>query len=132
VNLPPENKAGFFYPPTVITNLEDSSRCLREEIFGPVVCVVPFDTEQEVLRRANDCDFGLCATVWTKSLDRAHRVAHGLKVGTVWVNTWLLRNLHMPFGGKKLSGIGREGTFDSREFYTEKKSICLKIDPVTA
>lgn len=113
--------------PTIITGLKDNSRCMQEEIFGPVTCVTPFDTEEEVICRANDTQYGLCASVFTSNLARGHRVAHKLKVGTVWTNCWLVRDLDMPFGGVKTSGMGRESTQDSLEFYTEAKTICTKI-----
>ncbi|ROT62271.1 putative aldehyde dehydrogenase family 8 member A1-like [Penaeus vannamei] len=125
--LPEDNKQGYFMRPTIITGLDDNSRCMQEEIFGPVTCVVPFDTEEEVVKRANNSNFGLCASVWTSNVGIAHRMAHKLKVGTVWTNCWLVRDLNMPFGGVKASGIGREGTQDSMEFYTEAKTICTKI-----
>ncbi|XP_042237511.1 2-aminomuconic semialdehyde dehydrogenase-like [Homarus americanus] len=125
--LSEENKNGYFMRPTIITGLSDDSRCMQEEIFGPVTCVVPFDTEEEVITRANNTSFGLCASVWTSNLGLAHRMAHKLKVGTVWTNCWVIRDIDMPFGGVKGSGIGREGTVDSMEFYTEVKTICTKI-----
>lgn len=127
VNLPLENQNGYFFPPTVVSNCSDDSRCIKEEVFGPFVCVMPFDEEEEAVKRSNDSIYGLSATIWTQDVDTLHRVAQGLKVGTVWCNTWLQRNLHMPFGGMKMSGIGREGTFDSKEFFTQKKTICIKI-----
>jgi len=121
---------GYFIPPTVITDLKDSSRCMQEEIFGPVVCVAKFsgDDEDEVIQRANDVPYGLCASVWTENAGRIHRVASKLKVGTVWQNCWLIRNLDMPFGGCKESGIGREGIYHSLESYTDLKTCCLKIN----
>ncbi|XP_013400923.1 aldehyde dehydrogenase family 8 member A1 [Lingula anatina] len=128
LNLPnPENKNGYFFLPTVITNVSDSSELMQSEIFGPVVCIVPFTSEQEVIKRANNCRYGLCATVWTKDLGRAQRVARKMEVGTVWTNCWLVRDLNMPFGGMKDSGIGRESATDSLEFFTEKKTICMMI-----
>lgn len=127
LNIPEQNKNGYYMLPTVITGLPDNSRCMQEEIFGPVTCVVPFDTEEEVVERANNTAYGLCASVWTSNLGVAHRVAQNLKVGTVWTNCWLVRDLDMPFGGVKGSGLGREGTQDSLEFYTEVKTICTKI-----
>ncbi|PIK52985.1 hypothetical protein BSL78_10139 [Apostichopus japonicus] len=113
--------------PTVISNLKDTSRCMQEEIFGPVTCVVPFQTEEEVIERANGIQFGLCASVWTTDLGTAHRVAHKLEVGTVWTNCWLIRDLNMPFGGIKASGIGRESAKESLNFFTEEKTICIKM-----
>ncbi|RWS27313.1 aldehyde dehydrogenase family 8 member A1-like protein [Leptotrombidium deliense] len=128
LSLPAHCKNGYFFPPTVITNISNDSRCMTEEIFGPIVCILPFDTETEVIQKANGVKYGLSATIWTKDVNKVHRVARQLQVGTVWVNCWLIRNLHMPFGGMKLSGVGREGTVDSRHFYTEKKTVCIKID----
>ncbi|CAG2164007.1 unnamed protein product [Oppiella nova] len=125
MNLSPDLQTGYYVSPTVITDVPDSSVCMKDEIFGPVVCVVPFDTQQEVIDRANDSPYGLSASVWSSRVDRVHSVANRLKVGTVWANCWLVRNLNMPFGGHKHSGTGRESTADSREFYTEKKSICI-------
>ncbi len=116
---------GFYISPTIITNVSDSSQLMQEEIFGPVVCVTKFQDEDEVIERANNSKYGLSATVWTKDLGRAHRVAQRLQVGTTWVNCFLVRDLHMPFGGMKESGIGREGAKDSIEFFTEVKTICV-------
>ncbi|HYY35927.1 MAG TPA: aldehyde dehydrogenase, partial [Candidatus Binatia bacterium] len=100
---------GYFFQPTVITGLPVSCRTNREEIFGPVVTITPFDNEKEVINYANDCDYGLASSVWTQNLSRAHRVAEQINTGTVWVNCWLLRDLRVPFGGMKQSGVGREG-----------------------
>lgn len=125
--LPEENKNGYFMRPTIITGLDDNSRCMQEEIFGPVTCITPFETEEEVINRANNTTYGLCASVWTSNLGVAHSIAHKLKVGTVWTNCWLVRSIDMPFGGVKSSGMGREGTEDSLEFYTESKTICTKF-----
>ncbi|HOK12566.1 MAG TPA: aldehyde dehydrogenase family protein, partial [Ottowia sp.] len=105
----------------------DSARCVREEVFGPVCHIAPFDSEEEVVRRANDSDYGLAATVWTTNLSRTHRVAPQLHVGIVWVNTWFSRDLRTPFGGTKLSGIGREGGRWSLDFYSETTNICIKV-----
>eukprot|EP00048_Salpingoeca_helianthica_P024353 m.31746 g.31746 ORF g.31746 m.31746 type:complete len:487 (-) comp9340_c0_seq2:163-1623(-) len=125
--LPAEHAEGYFMAPTVITGLGDASRCVREEIFGPVVVVLPFDTEDEAVARANDNEYGLSACVWCTDGSRAQRVANQLLVGTVWVNCWMLRDLNMPFGGMKASGTGRESATDSIEFYTEARTICTKI-----
>ncbi|XP_071833960.1 2-aminomuconic semialdehyde dehydrogenase-like [Apostichopus japonicus] len=127
LSLPESHQNGYFMRPTVITNLKDTSRCMQEEIFGPVTCVVPFQTEEEVIERANGVQFGLCASVWTTDLGTAHRVAHKLEVGTVWTNCWLIRDLNMPFGGIKASGIGRESAKESLNFFTEEKTICIKM-----
>uniref|UniRef100_A0A2P2I163 Aldehyde dehydrogenase family 8 member A1-like n=1 Tax=Hirondellea gigas TaxID=1518452 RepID=A0A2P2I163_9CRUS len=125
--LPEANAKGFFMAPTVITDMADTAACMTEEIFGPVTCVTSFSGESEVLRRANNTRFGLCAAVFTADLSRAHRTAQALQVGTVWTNCWLVRDLDLPFGGVKESGVGREGTHESWDFYTQQKTICMKI-----
>ena len=111
---------GFFLQPTVFEGLAPDCRTNREEIFGPVVTLTPFDTEEEALAWANGTDYGLSATIWTRDLDRAHRVAHALHAGVVWINTWLLRDLRTPFGGMKSSGVGREGGLEALRFFTEQ------------
>jgi aminomuconate-semialdehyde/2-hydroxymuconate-6-semialdehyde dehydrogenase len=121
---------GFWVEPTVIAGLDDHARCMREEIFGPICHVTPFDTETEVVERANDSEYGLAATIWTGSLDRAHRVAPAMRAGLAWVNSWFLRDLRTPFGGAGLSGIGREGGLHSMNFYSELTNVCIRIDPV--
>jgi aminomuconate-semialdehyde/2-hydroxymuconate-6-semialdehyde dehydrogenase len=126
-DLPAPLDAGAYVQPTVITGLAESARCVREEIFGPVCHVAPFDTVEEAVERANDSRYGLAASVWTRDLATAHRVAGRLEVGIVWVNTWFLRDLRTPFGGMKLSGIGREGGARSLEFYTEPTNVCIKL-----
>jgi aminomuconate-semialdehyde/2-hydroxymuconate-6-semialdehyde dehydrogenase len=118
---------GNFLEPTIIVGLNNSCRVVREEIFGPVVTVTPFDTEEEVIAQANDTHYGLSATLWTNDLRRAHRVVAQLEAGIIWVNTWFLRDLRTPFGGMKQSGIGREGGVHSFEFYTELKNVCIKL-----
>ena len=123
----PEFSNGNYVEPTVITGLADSARSVREEIFGPLCHIAPFDDEDEVIARANDTEYGLCAALWTQDLSRGHRVAAALDVGVAWVNTWFLRDLRTPFGGQKMSGIGREGGHYSLEFYTELKNICVKL-----
>jgi len=120
-------KDGFFIEPTVIENLPYNCRTNQEEIFGPVVTLTPFDTEEEVLKMANSTNYGLAATVWTTHLTKAHRVAAALHSGIVWINCWLLRDLRTPFGGIKQSGIGREGGFEALKFFTEEKNICIKL-----
>ena len=116
---------GYFFQPTVVTGLPVSCRTNREEIFGPVVTITPFDSEEEVITHANDCDYGLASSVWTQNLARAHRVAERINTGTVWVNCWLLRDLRVPFGGMKQSGVGREGGTEALHFFTEAKNICI-------
>jgi aminomuconate-semialdehyde/2-hydroxymuconate-6-semialdehyde dehydrogenase len=120
-------RAGFFLEPAVITGLGCECRVLQEEIFGPVVTITPFDGDEEAIRFANSTRYGLSATVWTRDLQRAHRVAAELHAGTVWINCWLLRDLRVPFGGMKESGVGREGGFQSLEFFTEAKNVCVKL-----
>jgi aminomuconate-semialdehyde/2-hydroxymuconate-6-semialdehyde dehydrogenase len=116
---------GYFFPPTVLTDLPVSCRTNREEIFGPVVTITPFDSEEEVIGYANDCDYGLASSVWTQNLSRAHRVAEQIHTGTVWVNCWLVRDLRVPFGGMKQSGVGREGGEEALRFFTEPKNVCI-------
>jgi aminomuconate-semialdehyde/2-hydroxymuconate-6-semialdehyde dehydrogenase len=116
---------GYFFPPTVLTDLPVSCRTNREEIFGPVVTITPFDSEDEVIGYANDCDYGLASSVWTQNLSRAHRVAEKIHTGTVWVNCWLVRDLRVPFGGMKQSGVGREGGEEALRFFTEPKNVCI-------
>src|SRR5690606_15947590 len=118
---------GLFIEPTIIENLPYTCRTNQEEIFGPVVTLTPFDTEEEVLKMANSTSYGLAATVWTTNLSRAHRVAAALHSGIVWINCWLLRDLRTPFGGVKHSGVGREGGFEALKFFTEEKNICIKL-----
>ncbi|XP_052025434.1 2-aminomuconic semialdehyde dehydrogenase [Apodemus sylvaticus] len=126
LTLPLRNQTGYFMLPTVITDIKDESCCMTEEIFGPVTCVVPFDGEEEVITRANSVKYGLAATVWSRDVGRVHRVARKLQAGLVWTNCWLIRELNLPFGGMKSSGIGREGAKDSYDFFTEIKTITVK------
>jgi len=107
--------------------LDQQCRTNQEEIFGPVVTIVPFDTEEEAVAFANATAYGLSATIWTENLKRAHRVAHQLKSGIIWINCWLLRDLRTPFGGMKQSGVGREGGWEAMRFFTEAKNVCVKI-----
>ena len=118
---------GYFVEPTVIEGLSHDCRTNQEEIFGPVVSLMPFDDENEVINYANSVRYGLSATVWTENLSRAHRVSALLESGIVWVNCWLLRDLRTPFGGVKDSGMGREGGFEALRFFTEEKNVCVKI-----
>ncbi|GGQ40899.1 aminomuconate-semialdehyde/2-hydroxymuconate-6-semialdehyde dehydrogenase [Actinomadura coerulea] len=118
---------GFHVEPTVLTGLPETARAVREEIFGPVCHVAPFDTEDEALALANDSRYGLAATVWTRDLSRAHRVAPRVETGIVWVNCWNLRDLRTPFGGVKASGIGREGGEYSLDFFSEPVNVCVQI-----
>ena len=118
---------GFYYPPTVITGLTNQTRTAREEIFGPVETVLPFDTESEALAITNDTPYGLAGILFTRDLDRAHRLAARWKAGTVWMNCFFERDLRLPFGGEGISGVGREGGQYSREFFTEPRAVTLKI-----
>lgn len=127
LELAAENKEGYFMRPTVIVNLPDTSPCMQEEIFGPVTCIVPFESEAEVIIRANTVKYGLCASIWSSDVGKIHRVANRLEVGTVWCNCWLIRDLNMPFGGIKSSGVGFEGFHESFEFFTNPKTICIKV-----
>lgn len=120
---------GFYVEPTILTGLLESSRCAREEIFGPVCHIAPFDSEEEAIAKANDTKYGLAASVWTTNLKRGHRVAEKLRAGVTWVNCWFLRDLRTPFGGIGLSGIGREGGLHSLNFYSELNNICVKLSP---
>ncbi|QSX23694.1 aldehyde dehydrogenase [Priestia megaterium] len=118
---------GNYLEPTIITGVDRNCRVVREEIFGPVVTVIPFDLEEEVIAQANDTHYGLSASLWTNDLRRAHRVAGQIEAGIIWVNTWFLRDLRTPFGGMKQSGIGREGGVHSFEFYSELSNVCIKL-----
>lgn len=118
---------GAYVQPTVWTGLPDTARCVTEEIFGPVCHIAPFDAEDEVVARVNASDYGLACALWTTNLSRAHRVARRIHVGLVWVNTWYLRDLRTPFGGVKLSGLGREGGRYSLDFYSDVANICIKL-----
>lgn len=117
---------GYFIEPTVIEGLHYECRTNQEEIFGPVVTLTPFETEEEVLMMANSVKYGLSATVWTTDLKRAHRVAEKVEAGIVWINSWLVRDLRTPFGGVKASGVGREGGWEAMRFFTEPKNVFIK------
>ncbi|WP_232699294.1 aldehyde dehydrogenase [Brevibacillus daliensis] len=124
---PAHLEKGYFLEPTIITNVNSKCRVVKEEIFGPVVCIIPFDTEEEVVEKANDTHYGLSASIWTNDLRRAHRVAGQIEAGIIWVNTWFLRDLRTPFGGSKQSGVGREGGMHSFEFFSDLTNICIKL-----
>jgi len=118
---------GFYVQPTIYTGLPESARCVKEEIFGPVCHVTPFDSEEEAVAMANETKYGLAASIWTSDLKRGHRVAQQMNVGVTWVNCWFLRDLRTPFGGAGLSGIGREGGMHSLNFYSELNNICIRL-----
>jgi aminomuconate-semialdehyde/2-hydroxymuconate-6-semialdehyde dehydrogenase len=118
---------GFYVQPTIYTGLSESARCVKEEIFGPVCHIAPFDSEEEAVGMANDTKYGLAASIWTTNLKRGHRVAQQMNVGITWVNCWFLRDLRTPFGGAGLSGIGREGGMHSLTFYSELNNICIRL-----
>ncbi len=120
-------KDGYYIEPTIIEGLSYDCRTNQEEIFGPVVTITPFDTEEEALTMANSTMYGLASVVWTQDLTKAHRVANHLHAGIVWINCWLLRDLRTPFGGVKASGVGREGGFEALDFFTEPKNVCIKL-----
>ncbi len=120
-----ECKEGYFIKPTVIEGLAYNCRTNLEEIFGPVVTLTPFDTEEEVLTYANATEYGLAASIWTENLSRAHRMAEKVESGIIWINCWLLRDLRTPFGGMKNSGVGREGGWEALRFFTEAKNVCI-------
>jgi aminomuconate-semialdehyde/2-hydroxymuconate-6-semialdehyde dehydrogenase len=125
--MPDRLRAGAWIEPTLWTGLDNSSSVMRDEIFGPVAGLVPFDDEAEAVRLANDTRYGLAASVWTSDLERGHRVAQRMRVGMSWVNTWYMRDLRSPFGGVGMSGIGREGGQHSLQFYTEPTNVCVQL-----
>lgn len=126
VILDGEFSEGYYLRPTVIEGLSYDCRTNQEEIFGPVVTITPFDTEEEVLMMANSTEYGLAATLWTNDLKRAHRMADKIQSGIVWINSWLVRDLRTPFGGVKASGVGREGGWEALRFFTEPKNVFVK------
>ena len=118
---------GFFIGGSFFDNVITEMSIYKEEIFGPCCHIAPFDDEQQVINWANDTEYGLSTTVWTRDLSRAHRVAAKIDVGITWINSWFLRDLRTAFGGSKQSGIGREGGVHSLEFYTETRNVCVKL-----
>lgn len=126
IHLSGENKDGWFIEPTIIEGLTYDCRTNQEEIFGPVVTITPFDTEEEVVTYANSTEYGLAASIWTQDVSKAHRMADLIESGIIWINCWLVRDLRTPFGGMKNSGVGREGGFEALDFFTEAKNVCVK------
>src|SRR3954469_3698488 len=118
---------GYFVEPTVLVNTNENMKCVKEEIFGPVVAAIPFETTEEMVERANNNPYGLAAAVWTKDISKAHQMAHDMRAGTVWVNCYNIFDASMPFGGFKESGWGREMGHDALELYTETKSVCTRL-----
>jgi aminomuconate-semialdehyde/2-hydroxymuconate-6-semialdehyde dehydrogenase len=119
---------GYYLQPTIIEVADNKCSLNQEEIFGPVVTIMPFKTDEEVLHLANDVKYGLSATLWTNNLNRTMQFSKQLQTGIVWVNTWMLRDLRTPFGGQKDSGVGREGGFEALRFFTESKNICIQYE----
>ncbi|OCC23732.1 2-hydroxymuconic semialdehyde dehydrogenase [Croceicoccus estronivorus] len=120
-------REGSWVEPTIWTGVDHSHRIMREEVFGPCCAIMPFDSEEEVIALANDTEYGLACSIWTENLSRGHRVAARIDCGLTWVNCWFLRDLRTPFGGSKMSGIGREGGVHSLEFYTELRNVCVQL-----
>ena len=117
-------KKGWFIEPTIIEGLNNNAKTNQEEIFGPVVTLIPFDNEEDAIQIANESDYGLSATIWTEDKERATRVSNQVEAGVIWVNCWLVRDLRTPFGGMKQSGLGREGGVEALRFFTEQKNVC--------
>ena len=120
-------KKGWFIEPTIIEGLNNNAKTNQEEIFGPVVTLIPFDNEEDAIQIANESDYGLSATIWTEDKERATRVSNQVEAGVIWVNCWLVRDLRTPFGGMKQSGMGREGGSEALRFFTEQKNVCTSI-----
>lgn len=127
VNAAGRCQKGYFVEPTVIEGLDPGCRTNMEEIFGPVVTLIPFETPEEAIRIANSTPYGLSASIWTENLSRAHQVAHQVQSGIIWINCWMLRDLRTPFGGMKQSGVGREGGFQVLDFFRETRNVCVKL-----
>jgi len=127
-SLDPSLKDGYFLNPTLVENLSPFCRTNQEEIFGPIATLTPFKTEEEVTEWANSTPYGLAGSLWTKDLDRAHRMARNINSGILWVNCWMIRDLRTPFGGMKQSGLGKEGGLYALKFFTEEKNVCIKMN----
>jgi acyl-CoA reductase-like NAD-dependent aldehyde dehydrogenase len=124
-------KDGYFIEPTIFTGVDNDMRVAREEIFGPVLSVIPFESEEDLIRQANDTSYGLAAGIWTRDIQKAHRVAHALRAGTVWVNSYRTLSFNTPFGGYKMSGMGRENGLESLKDYTQVKSVWVELSGQT-
>jgi aminomuconate-semialdehyde/2-hydroxymuconate-6-semialdehyde dehydrogenase len=122
----PRCEKGYFIQPAVIENLGPLCKTNQEEIFGPVVTLQPFKTEEDALKLANATKYGLAATIWTQDISKANRMASKVQSGIIWVNCWLVRDLRTPFGGMKNSGVGREGGWEALRFFTEAKNVCIQ------
>ncbi|MGH3146989.1 MAG: aldehyde dehydrogenase family protein, partial [Rubrobacter sp.] len=126
-----ELRDGYFIEPTIFAQVRNDMRIAREEIFGPVLSVIPFEDEEELVRQANDTEYGLAAGIWTRDIQKAHRVANALRAGTVWVNSYRTLSFNAPFGGYKMSGVGRENGLESIKEYTQVKSVWVELSGQT-